>query len=87
MTVTLGSTVFDKVRYDEEADVLYLSVEGREAVHWEESREGHVLRFDSNCELMGVTIVDMREHLDNDHIAVTVPNRAKLTLPRELEFA
>lgn len=87
MIVTFGSIEFDKVQHDAEADVLYLAVDGREAAHWEESPEGHVLRFDADGELMGITIIDVRANLDADScIAVTVPKREELGL-RDLGLA
>lgn len=74
MTLKLGSTEFDKISYDAEADVLYMSVEGRKAVRWQESAEGHVVRFDEAGELCGVTLIGARHHLDEDgRVAISVP--------------
>ncbi len=58
MSVTVGETTFDRVDYDADADVLYLHVgdpEGAET--FEESPEGHALRFDRFGRLVGVTEV------------------------------
>ena len=58
MTLTIGSITFDHVSYDRDADVLYLSVGDPErAVEFDESAEGHALRYDSDGRLVGVTIV------------------------------
>jgi len=46
MSVRLGGIEFDNVDYDREVDVLYLHVgEPSTAVDWDESPEGHHLRF------------------------------------------
>ena len=79
MTISFGTTQFDKVSYDRDADVLYLNVEGVEPVRWEESPEGHVLRFDGDGDLCGVTVIGVQHHLDaNGGIAVTFPSREVL---------
>jgi uncharacterized protein YuzE len=74
-SVTLGDTVFDHVVYDREADVLYLhSGDPRRAVDFDESLEGHALRFDAAGRLVGVTIVNARRLVDEDGgIRVTRP--------------
>lgn len=85
MKINFGGTKFDQLDYDEVADVLYMSVSGVEPVAREESPEGHVLRFDADGSLCGVTIIGMRKHLDEDnHIRVTVPRAEELGVPREL---
>lgn len=74
MTVSFGSVQFDRVQYDAEADVLYLSVEGALPVHWDESSEGHFLRFDADGQLCGLTLVDARYQLEAEgRVRVTVP--------------
>jgi hypothetical protein len=48
MNVTVGNVVFDNVAYDRKADVLYLHVgDPATAVDFEESPEGHALRYDA----------------------------------------
>ncbi len=66
MTVSFGSVQFDRVRYDAEADVLYLSVEGAQPTLWQESAEGHVLRFDADGQLCGLTLIDARHQLETE---------------------
>ena len=73
--VTLGDTVFDRVVYDREADVLYLHAgDPREAVDFDESAEGHALRYDAAGRLVGVTIVNARKLMEQDgSISITRP--------------
>jgi uncharacterized protein YuzE len=67
MNVTVGSVVFDNVTYDREADVLYLHVgDPATAVDFEESPEGHALRYDAADQLVGITIVNAKWLLDQD---------------------
>jgi YD repeat-containing protein len=75
MTVTVGSITFDRVSYDRDADVLYLSVgDPAQAVDFDESAEGHALRYDASGRLVGLTIVDARRLLErDDEIVVTPP--------------
>lgn len=58
---------FDTVHYDPDADVLYLSIgEPTRAVDFEESPDGHALRYDEHGNLIGITIVGARK-LVNEH--------------------
>ena len=64
MTVTIGTTTFGNVDYDADADadadadVLYLHVgEPATADDFDETPEGHALRFDATGTLVGVTVV------------------------------
>ena len=77
MSVRLGGIEFDNVDYDREADVLYLHVgEPSSAVDWDESPEGHHLRFGADGQLVGITIVNARWLLDEDGvIVITLPER------------
>jgi uncharacterized protein YuzE len=77
MTVTIGDTTFDHVDYDAEADVLYLHVgDPSTAVEFDESPEGHALRFDAEGRLVGLTLVGAR-HLvaDGKRVVVTLPSQ------------
>jgi uncharacterized protein YuzE len=80
MTVTIGTTTFDNVDYDAEVDVLYLHVgDPATAVDFDESPEGHGLRFDAIGQLVGVTIVSARQLLDSGQpLVVTVPARLEV---------
>lgn len=80
MTITIGDTEFDRVSYDREADVLYLHVgEPSSATTFDESPEGHALRFGPDGRLVGVTLVNARGLLEDEGtIAVTVSGRVEL---------
>ena len=75
MTITLGSFNFDNVFYDAPVDVLYLHKgEPASAVDFDESPEGHALRFDAGGRLVGVTVIDVKRVLERDgELRVTVP--------------
>ncbi len=75
MTVTIGSLTFDHASYDARGDVLYLHLgDPQEAAGSEETPEGHVLRFDADGKVIGLTIINAKWLLERDHaINVTVP--------------
>ena len=77
MTITIGHTTFDRVDYDEDADVLYLHVgDPAGATNFEESPEGHALRFDAEGLLVGLTLVNARALLiAGEPLMVTIPER------------
>jgi uncharacterized protein YuzE len=77
MSVQIGNLIFDRVHYDRDADVLYLHRDDpRSAVDFDESPEGHALRFNAAGELIGVTIVNARWLLEQDgKVTVTIPER------------
>lgn len=80
MSVKIADITFDRVRYDEEADVLYLhNADPAEASDFDESPEGHHLRFDADGNLIGVTIVRPRWLLENDgKITITLPEQVSI---------
>ena len=75
MTITIGSTTFDNVFYDADVDVLYLDKgDPAAAVDFDESPEGHALRFDAKGNLVGVTIVGAKSLIDGEgEIKITLP--------------
>jgi uncharacterized protein YuzE len=75
MTVTIGSLTFDHASYDARGDVLYLHAgDPQEAAGSEETPEGHVLRFNADGGVIGLTIINAKWLLERDHaINVTVP--------------
>jgi uncharacterized protein YuzE len=75
MTITIGSFTFDNVFYDVDVDVLYLHVgDPSTAVDFDESPEGHALRFDAEGDLVGVTIVGAKSLIDREgEIKITLP--------------
>jgi len=65
MSLTIAAIDFDRIDYDREADVLYLSVgDPAKAVEFDESPDGHALRFDADGRLVGITIVGARRLVD-----------------------
>ena len=81
MSVTIGNVEFDRVKYDAGADVLYLHRgEPADAVDFDESPEGHHLRFDRDGHLVGLTIVRPRWLLENES-GVTIGLPEPVSLP------
>ena len=75
MSVQIGHATFDRVSSDSEADVLYLHVgDPSTAVDFDESPEGHALRFYADGHQVGLPIVGAKALLERDgHITVTIP--------------
>lgn len=79
MTVAFGDIILDKIDYDRDADVLYLSISGATPVEREETEEGHVLRFDANGKVCGVTIIGLSRYEDDQgNVHVSLPRRQEL---------
>jgi uncharacterized protein YuzE len=64
MSVAFEDVIFDMVDHDQEADVLYMSTSGVTPVEREETDEGHVLRFDENGKICGMTIIGISRFLE-----------------------
>ena len=65
MSITIAAIDFDRVDYDRDADVLYLSSgDPANAVDFDESSDGHALRYDADGRLVGITIVGARRLAD-----------------------
>ena len=78
--VKLGDWYFDSAEYDEERDVLYLSMGEPRPGYGEETPEGHILRYDETGEFCGLTLVGVRGILDDGgYVDVTIPPK---TSPR-----
>jgi uncharacterized protein YuzE len=75
VTVQLRSFVFDDIDYDEESDVLYLSIGPPQADEGEETPEGHLLRFAPGTQrIVGLTMLNPRWLLERDgRLVVTLP--------------
>jgi len=75
MSVTIADITFDRVEYDGEADVLFLHVgDPSRAVDYDETPEGHAVRFDGNGELVGLTLLGPKRLLEREgELRVTVP--------------
>jgi uncharacterized protein YuzE len=80
MSITVGHTTFDRVDYDTDADVLYLHVGSPDrAVDFDESPEGHALRFDRDGTLVGITLVNAKQLLEGPGpIVITIPERVTI---------
>ena len=67
MTVTIANTTFDRVVYDERADVLYLKVPDSEPEAMTEATvEGHAISRDHQGRITGITIVNAKWLLERD---------------------
>lgn len=77
-SIRIGPYDFDHITYDGEGDVLYLSVgEPREAADSQETPEGHVVRYDNDECIIGVSLVNARWIFDLDQaVTVTLPARS-----------
>lgn len=65
MSLTIAAIEFDRTDYDRDADVLYLSSgDPANAVDFDESPDGHALRYDADGRLVGITIVGARRIVD-----------------------
>jgi uncharacterized protein YuzE len=87
MTVHIGPYNFDRVRYDHDADVLYLSQgDPTRAVDFDETPQGHAVSFDENGDLVGLTLIDVRRLLDdgNGELLLELPAKAS---PADLKLA
>lgn len=75
MSVTIADITFDRVKYDAGADVLYLHVgDPSTAVDFDETPEGHALRFDAKGRLVGITLVRPKHLLDESGgLRITLP--------------
>jgi uncharacterized protein YuzE len=75
MSVTVAQIEFDNVDYDREADVLYLHVgDPASATEFDETPEGHHLRFGRNGRIVGLTVVGPRHLLEAEgEVRITVP--------------
>jgi uncharacterized protein YuzE len=75
MTIRIANIDFDRVNYDADADVLYLASDDPElAVDFDETPEGHAVRFAADGRIIGITIVNARKLVDADGgIRITLP--------------
>ena len=82
-SLAIGEWIFDSVQYDEERDVLYLSIGEPQPGYGEETPEGHILRFNDDEAFCGVTLIDVRKILEeNGEVIVAVPPRPQLDEPQ-----
>jgi uncharacterized protein YuzE len=64
MSLRIGPYTFDRTHYDRDADVLYLSRGSIRAAGWEETPDGHAVRYDKLGNLIGLTLVDVRRLIE-----------------------
>jgi len=79
MSIHIGPYTFDRVRYDADADVLYLSIgDPARAVDFDETPEGHAVRFDEHGDLVGLTILDAQRRVEQSggELVLKLPVRA-----------
>ncbi len=83
--MTIGDIIFDRVAYDAEADVLYLRRgDPSIAVDFDETPEGHAVRFDLDGEIVGLRLVMPQRLLARDgELRVTLLVRSDI-LPEQL---
>ncbi len=88
MSIKIGPYTFDRVRYDRDADVLYLAHgDPARAVDFDETPEGNAVSYDANDELVGLTLIDVRRLLaeaGGGQVTIELPARAD---PAELKLA
>jgi YD repeat-containing protein len=80
MKISVGELTFDNVAYDADADVLYLHAgDPTAAIDFDESPEGHALRYDAVGRLVGITIVNAKWLLEHDQqVTITLPRRIRV---------
>jgi uncharacterized protein YuzE len=83
--IKIGGIEFDNHSYDEEADVLYLSVgQPQVPAETDPTPEGHAVDFDADGNVIGMIIINLRFLLERDgELKITWP---EAHVPRE-EFA
>jgi uncharacterized protein YuzE len=77
MTIRIGDHEFDDVSYDVDGDVLYLH-QGKPVAAAETfgTPEGHAVKFDSDGDVIGLTIVNAKWLVERDgQITITIPER------------
>jgi uncharacterized protein YuzE len=81
MTVTIANTTFTDATYDERGDVFYLHVGERQAAADSVgTTEGHAVRYGTDGEVIGITIVNARWLLDRDgKVTITLPERVEVS--------
>jgi uncharacterized protein YuzE len=89
MSIKFAGITFDRVSYDRDVDVLYLHVgDPGTAVDFDESPEGHHLRFDDQGKLVGITLLHPHSLLERDgRITITIPEHVEEVSPEALNAA
>jgi hypothetical protein len=81
MTIQAGPYAFDHVVFDDEGDVLYMSIGSPRSARGEVTNEAF-FRFDHDTdELIGITITSVRRILQRDGaVTVTLPDGSQVAL-------
>lgn len=79
MSVQIGDWAFQYSRYDEDADVVYLSISEPVPGYGEETPEGDIWRFDDEGQFVGITIMGLRCRIDSpDGLTITLPHKERV---------
>jgi uncharacterized protein YuzE len=80
MAVTIDGLVFESSNYDADGDVLYLSRgESNVAADALLTSEGHGVRFDSDGEVIGITVINARRVIEHDgYLTITLPHAVRV---------
>jgi len=76
MSITIDNIEFDHHRYDEQGDVLYLSIgEPRVPGETDATPEGHAVDLDTDGNVIGMILVNLRFLVDRDgELRITWPD-------------
>jgi uncharacterized protein YuzE len=87
--IHLGPYTFDDIAYDAVGDVLYMSVgKPRPAFDSPPTPEGHIVRYDENYDVIGVTVVSAKWLLDSEgELKVTFPETPTVADALEIRAA
>ncbi|HEV3322914.1 MAG TPA: DUF2283 domain-containing protein [Solirubrobacteraceae bacterium] len=81
MSLQIGPYTFDRTHYDRDADVLYLARGFVRAAGWEETPDGHAVRYDKSGNLIGLTLVDVQRLIeeagDSERIVLGLPKKVE----------
>lgn len=85
MSIKIDDLIFDDNDYDADGDVLYLSRgPSRTAANGALTSEGHIVRYNSDGYVIGVTIINAKWLLERDgYLKITMPHEVRLR-PDEL---
>lgn len=80
IALQIGGLAFDYASYDSRGDVLYLHVGPPSTANGgQQTPEGHVVRYNAEGQVVGLTIINARWLLERDGaLAVTVPERVEV---------
>jgi len=72
-----------QIRYDSEADAMYIKFREGEYEISEEIREGIIVDFDKNNKILGIEILDAKERLSPSSVAEMSFKFSKVELPKK----